>query len=142
MNSPAKSLCKKTHCRGFFIFLALILIAAFGYLYYCLLFNLEFPVFIPTLLVGILLLWKVLRPVLKTSHLKYKNQALIVKPVFQNAILTPLKATKIDPILSFSNYTLLCVHFDLDGKHHRYYSLTNYEGIQILKKRQAISRVL
>lgn len=77
-----------------------------------------------------------------TTYLKYINNAIIIKGAFSNQLLTPLKTVQIEPVLKLCRLTLIRVNFALDGIQHGYFSFTNQTGFQMLKKRQAISRVL
>ncbi len=78
----------------------------------------------------------------RTTYLKFKNNALIVKGAFNKTLLTPLRTTDIEPVLRFSKFVILRVNFALDGIQHSYFTFTNLTRFQMMKKRQAISRVL
>lgn len=77
-----------------------------------------------------------------TTYLKHENNALIVKGAFNKTILVPLKTVNIEPVLKLSKLCVIRLIFALDTIQHSYFSFTNQTGFQMLKKRQAISRVL
>ena len=119
-----------------------LLCLSYGFISYFV-FNFLDIAFALTLFVGVSLIFtKFFNWLRRTTYLKFKNYALIVKGAFSKTILAPLNTIDVETVFQLGSITLIRLNFALDGIQYSYFSFTNEAGIQMLKKRQAISRVL
>lgn len=132
----------KTTYSWILIVITSCLLVSFGILTYLISAKLSLKFAIPSFIFSLILFYMCFTWLKRTTYFKYKNNALIIKGAFNKTLLAPLYAVHIDPVLKFSKITLVRMSFALDGIQHSYFSITNQNGLKMLKKRQAISRVL
>lgn len=142
MNTPTTSIQSKRIYSCLLCMLATVILISFGFLAYFTFHFLDFAYALPLFGISLILFSVFIGWFRRTTYLKYRNNALIVKSAFNKTLLTPLRTTDLEPMVRFSKYVIVRVNFALDGIQYSYFTFTDKSNFQMIKKRQAVSRVL
>ncbi len=143
MNTPtSKNFYNKRRYRILLVLITFFLLCSYAMLSYFIFLFFKMPLAFTVFCTATLIYTVFFGWLRRITYIRYCNNSIIVKGIFNKTLLTPLKAVEIEPMIHLSRLTVLRVNFASDGIHYSYFTFMNNTGFQRIKKRQAISRVL